>query len=274
MDLKNTASPINQWILEKLKQFKENTFQAFEKYRFDNVAQNITRFLREVFCDVYIECLKPCFSEAVPNQDETRNIAGFVFTEFLKIAHPMLPFVTEFLWKVFAPENSERLLISKWEDFSLDFRTNHSRFANLAVNLAKEIRSLRGVLNVPLSTQLDLYVKEAQSPIYNFLKTSEHWMKTLGNINNIHEYSKQNGLKIVVEGCEFYLEYPASISDSEIRSIIIKKIRELSKDCDLIAQKVANQAYKLASFEKWQEDYEKLQRKKLEIQKMEAAMMD
>jgi valyl-tRNA synthetase len=84
-------SLLNRWILTKLSRFQTEFGTNIAEYRFDYAAHNVQFFLRNIFCDFFVEAMK------IVNDNETKNIAGFVFAEFLRISHPIIPFVTDFL---------------------------------------------------------------------------------------------------------------------------------------------------------------------------------
>ncbi|MDR1390987.1 MAG: valine--tRNA ligase [Holosporales bacterium] len=88
------TSKLGNWIVAKLKKIQAEINQNIRDYRFDYAAKNIQFFLREEFCDFFIEALK--FQE----DEDIKNIAGSVFAEFLKISNPFIPFVTDHLSKV------------------------------------------------------------------------------------------------------------------------------------------------------------------------------
>ena len=63
-------------------------------YRFDYITRNIQFFLRDIFCDFFVEAMK------FQDDEETKSIAGIVFAEFLRISNPVIPFVTDHLAQV------------------------------------------------------------------------------------------------------------------------------------------------------------------------------
>ncbi len=85
---------INKWIISKLKTFQDEIDNNMTEYRFDYITRNIQFFLRDTFCDFFIEAMK------VIGDDETFYVAGAVFAEFLRIVHPVVPFVTDHLAQV------------------------------------------------------------------------------------------------------------------------------------------------------------------------------
>jgi valyl-tRNA synthetase len=87
-------SHLNRWLIAKLKKFQMEVDSNLKEYRFDYLSKNIQSFLRETFCDFFIEALK------VVDTEETKDTAGAVFHEFLRISHPVIPFVTDHLAQV------------------------------------------------------------------------------------------------------------------------------------------------------------------------------
>ena len=83
--------PIHHWIFSKLKEFKEGIDSDIKEYRFDYITHRMQVFLRDQFCDFFIEAVK------IQNDENTKNIAGIVYKEFLKLSNPVIPFVTEYL---------------------------------------------------------------------------------------------------------------------------------------------------------------------------------
>lgn len=128
------SSILNKWILAKLKKLKNQIDQNMKEYRFDYATRNIQFFLRDTFCDIFVEAMK------TTDDDETKNTAGFVFAEFLSIANPFIPFVTDHLANVL--KISDTLVLSnssKLESFE-SFEDAEEEFDKF-VDAIHEIRS-------------------------------------------------------------------------------------------------------------------------------------
>jgi valyl-tRNA synthetase len=87
----DVSGKINNWLVAKLQKFQEAVSHDIQEYRFDYATRNIQEFLRDTFCDFYVETMK------LHEDENTKAIAGKVFAEFLRIAHPFIPFVTDHL---------------------------------------------------------------------------------------------------------------------------------------------------------------------------------
>ncbi|MDR2667078.1 MAG: valine--tRNA ligase [Holosporales bacterium] len=94
--LSNTkiTSKLGNWVIAKLKKLVRDIEQNIRDYRFDYATRNIQFFLRDIFCDFFIETIK------FQDDGEILAIAGGVFSDFLRITNPFLPFVTDHLAKV------------------------------------------------------------------------------------------------------------------------------------------------------------------------------
>ena len=90
----STSGILNRWIITKLKRFQNEINQNMKDYRFDYATRNIQFFLRDTFCDFFVEAMK------IVDDEETGATAGAVFAEFLRIANPFIPFVTDHLANV------------------------------------------------------------------------------------------------------------------------------------------------------------------------------
>jgi valyl-tRNA synthetase len=267
-------APLNRWIVRKLIEFKGQSELHINEYRFDLYAQCIYKFLKDTFCDIYIEAIKSC------NDFETQRTACAVFLEFLKVAHPVIPFITEFLWEEFTRTQQVRgmLLTEPWADELSVQRgtgTSSGTDANLSydatskltdyyIAVTEEIRSLRGIIGV--KEKLDLLVISGEDD--EFIARNTHWILNLGRLNSIEvvDAFPDGGIRFVVKNQEFYLKYSNEIS----RTVFDKKMQTLQSEIDRLAAKIQNEAYKAAKPAQWAEDVTLREQKEVELAKLKA----
>ncbi|TIX10670.1 MAG: valine--tRNA ligase, partial [Mesorhizobium sp.] len=107
--LNDAKLAVNRWILTELTRAARDITDGISSYRFNEAAGAAYRFVWNLFCDWYLELLKPVFmgtDEAA--KAESRACVAFVLDEIYKLLHPMMPFMTEELWAQTAGEGQER----------------------------------------------------------------------------------------------------------------------------------------------------------------------
>ena len=90
----------DKWIKSRLSNLNVTVSVALDNYDFHDAAQALYRFTNDDFCDWYVEFAKSTFEEESYKSKETKNTSIWVFREILKLSHPVMPYITEKLWKL------------------------------------------------------------------------------------------------------------------------------------------------------------------------------
>jgi valyl-tRNA synthetase len=165
-DPKNVKVTVNRWVLAEAARTIGEVERGFRSYRFNDAAGAVYHFVWDVFCDWYLELIKPVLNGTNDSQrEEVRATAAYVRDQILKLLHPFMPFITEELWARTAEHASPRetlLMEAHWPSAAEIPQDEAARDEiNWVVELVTEIRSVRAEMNVPAAARIPLILKGA-----------------------------------------------------------------------------------------------------------------
>ncbi len=182
-------SAADRWIVSLLQQVEAEVAQGFADYRLDNVANTIYDFVWNEFCDWYLEIAKVQINTGDDAQKRgTRRTLIRTLETIQRLAHPLIPFITEELWQKVAPvagRAGESVSVAAYPVSQPD-RIDAAAMAEVARlrQLVDACRNLRGEMNVSPSTRLPLYAVASSASETAFL---EQWAPVLQALAKLSE---------------------------------------------------------------------------------------
>src|SRR5487761_491932 len=109
---------VNRWIGASLAACAARVAKAIEDYKFNDAADALYHFAWHTFCDWYVEFTKPILlGDDERAKDETRAMTAWVTGELCHLLHPIMPFITEALWRHLAGPEVGMLITTPWPSY-------------------------------------------------------------------------------------------------------------------------------------------------------------
>ena len=171
----------DRWIVSRLQRAETAVHQAFREYRFDNLSRAIYELVWDEYCDWYVELAKAQLGNQVApglagneaQQRATRRTLARVLESMLRLAHPVIPFITEELWQKVAPlagKTGNSIMIARYPEPQPE-KIDEAAERELALlkDLTTACRTLRSEMNVAPSQKLPLLIQGDRARLAPFV---------------------------------------------------------------------------------------------------------
>lgn len=166
-------SQADKWIAGRLQQAEQGVIQAFNEYRFDLAAREMYEFIWDEYCDWYVELAKVQLSdEDQARQRATCRTLVRVLETVLRLAHPVIPFITEALWQAVAPLAGKTGASIMCQPYPRPDQARVDAQAAAAMQLLKDIvnacRALRGEMKLSPAERVPLLIEGDRTRLADF----------------------------------------------------------------------------------------------------------
>ncbi len=182
---------LNRWIVSEAAKTAKDVSDGITAYKFNEAAGAIYRFVWNVYCDWYLELIKPVLNgEDEASKAETRATAAWTLDQIVHLLHPFMPYVTEELFQSFGKAGNLKdrgLLISRpWPDLG-DKLVDKAAVAEVdwVIRLVTAIRSARSDLNVPVAAKVPMTLAGASKQTEQRLAAYQSLIERLARLENI-----------------------------------------------------------------------------------------
>ncbi len=198
-------SPADRWIVSALQRLEADVALAFQAYRLDSVAQLIYQFVWDEFCDWYLEIAKVQLQTgAAPVQRATRRTLIRTLETLLRLAHPLIPFITEELWQKVAPVAGRAGPSVSVAAYPVSQPERIDTQAEAHVTTLKSLvgacRNLRSELGVNPGTRLPLLAQADSAESRAHLEDSSAILQALAKLSEVKIFDTQDAWRAAAEG--------------------------------------------------------------------------
>jgi len=178
----------NQWIIAEFQETLQKVTAAFQSYQINVIAQSLYHFTWGTYCDWYVEMTKPILMDASPDAiQETKDTLAWILAQLLKAFHPVIPFVTEEIWKHINPGAEHMLIQTPWPQMETTGFPEARQEIGWILDMITATRSLKAEFNIPAGAFLTLFTHRPSKKLQGLWDQSAQTLKRLGRIENIEE---------------------------------------------------------------------------------------
>jgi valyl-tRNA synthetase len=238
---------VNKWIVGETAKAAAAVTAELEARRFNEAASVLYKFVWNVFCDWYLEFIKPLLmGEDEEAKLETRRTAAWVLDQILILLHPFMPFITEELWARlgdFGQKRTGMLITDHWPKLSPAL-INEGAEAEIdwMVRLIEETRSTRSELNVPAGAKIPLLLIGADADTEARLERYQGLIDRMGRL----EYSTsateapRGSVTFVIDGATAALPLEGVVDLPAEAARLAKEIGKLEGEIKKMDAKLGN----------------------------------
>ncbi len=241
----------DRWIISQLQRTEIAVKEAVESYRFDLASQALYDFVWSEYCSWYLELSKPVLwddnaSDAI--KKGTRRTLIRVLETILRLAHPLMPYITEEIWqrvKDLAGKAGDTIMLQPYPEANAH-RIDENAEAAIAwlKGVIEGVRNIRGEMNISPAKKIPLILRGGSEHDEDLLKQTRSLLTKLASLESIDWLAK--GAEAPASSTAFVGELEllvpmAGLIDVEAESARVQKeLDKLDKDLKQVAGKLQN----------------------------------
>jgi valyl-tRNA synthetase len=222
----------DRWILSRLSAVVTETSELLERFEFAKACESLYHFAWDEFCDWYVELAK--VQIAAGDTESTREILGFTLDKLLRLLHPVMPFITDELWRALTGEDS--VMVAEWPSYSYSDTAAEDELTSL-MRLVTEIRRFRSDQGLNPGQRVPARLRDLGA-----LAPHEEAIRTLLRLTEPEE-TFSSSASLVAEGATVELDLAGTVDVAAERRRLEKDLAAARKEAQQVSAKLSNQGF-------------------------------
>lgn len=237
----------DKWIISSLNDVIEEVSTNLNKYEIGIAAEKIYDFTWNVFCDWYIELVKP---RLYGNDDKLKesaiSVLIYTLTNVIKLLHPFMPYITEEIYS-YLPNKNDMLINETWPKYSENrvYRKEEEIIDRLVESVIS-IRNSRQEMNIAPKKKSDVYILTSDNDLEADFKQLESLFKSSVSINEYkvnQDISEDNNIVIVKDSYKIIIPLNDLIDYSKELERLEKELETAKSELKRAESKLKNEGF-------------------------------
>lgn len=247
----------DRWILAEFNRTVKAYREALDTYRFDLAANILYDFTWNQFCDWYLELTKPVVSNgSEAEQRGTRHTLISVLEALLRLAHPIIPFITETLWQRVKPltstttgaDQNGSIMLQPFPEYNAALEdTQALNDLEWIKQTITAVRNIRAEMNIAPSKPLAVLLRNADADAQLRIQQNQSFIARLARLASIAllPVGEKGPLSItkLIEGAELLIPMAGFIDKEAEIARLAKEMSKLDAEITSIEGKLANAGF-------------------------------
>jgi valyl-tRNA synthetase len=243
----------DRWILSRLAELSARVDEGLDTYEFGEVSRALYDFFWNEFCDWYIELAKARLQAGGEERASVQRILVFVLDQALRLLHPMMPFVTEAIWRNLPLAEGVKpasLMIAQWPSASALSRfadEGAERSISRLIEIVTGIRAVRARYQIPPKQGVAVVIKTSGDADDQWVNSEFGEMHRLAGVSEfsagVDVAKPEHSATVIASGMEVYVPLEGLVDFVAEAARLTKERSKLAADLDKFERKLANPGF-------------------------------
>ena len=182
----------DRWIISKLQLAEKAVAENLDNYRLDLASQAIYSFVWDEYCSWYLEATKAVLFNADATDAQkrgTRRTLVRVLETILRLVHPLMPFITEEIWRIIKPlsgATGETIMLTRFPEAD-DNKIDQQALSDVEwlQAVVVGVRNIRGEMNISPAKDLPVLFKNGSTEDQQRLQNNQQFLKKLASLESV-----------------------------------------------------------------------------------------
>lgn len=242
----------DRWILAEFNQTIKAYREAMDTYRFDLAAGILYEFTWNQFCDWYLELTKPVMNNGSEAELRgTRHTLIEVLEALLRLAHPIIPYITETIWqrvKVLKGITADTIMLQPFPEYDAS-QVDEKALSDLEwiKQTIIAVRNIRAEMNIAPGKPLEVMLRGASAEAQRRVVENQSFIQSLARLSSLTLLPEGEkgpvSVTKLVEGAEVLIPMAGLIDKATELDRLAKEVAKLEAEIERIKSKLSNEGF-------------------------------